>query len=521
MATGAGSPGGELRLGVSRRSFAAWSVAVTVGALGALGVFIDGAAGAISYVAAISTSAMVVLLAAGRRRSGRSPFTLVGVGLLSWAFAGMAVTIRDDLEVSGLPEIVPYLLYAGGYLPMLGGLAGMFVLADHRPRSRRLSSVADGFILFLTLYAVLWLLVVEKFAYSSTTMPRLDRAFQSIYPAGDLAMMVLAARVVVSRALATAAGWLLLVASAGCAVSHIAILVSYLRAPEGSGPFWVNLCYLWLLGLVAVAAVIDNDRAERPVGVAGAGSRLLALAVAASALLPPAVMGLMAARGHDEVALGPVAVWLFMLSLAVVVRAIVATRDLDRAHRRAAWLAAHDLDTDLLRRSPFLHEVAEGGMRDRSGTVIVVELEGIGAIGDHLGLEVAERVTAEVAERIRAATGDGAVASRMATEQFAVFLRSTPLARGRQVAGIMQLLLVEPIDVGGQRLAIDFAIGVAQADGAVIDVPAGVRRATEAMRHARRLGPGRLSVDADLTGTVLASTAQLTAGPRTVPLSSP
>ena len=240
MATGAGSPGIVLRLGVSRRSFAASSVAVTIGALGALGVFVDGAAGSISYVAALSTSALVVLLVAGRRLSGRSPFTLVGVGLLLWAFAGVAATLGDDLEVTSVPEIVPDLLYAGGYLPVLGGLAGMFVLADHRPRSRRLSSVADGFILFLTLYAVLWLLVVEKFAYSTTTMPRLDRAFQAIYPAGDLAMMVLAARIVVSRALATAAGWLLLVASAGCAVSDIAILVSYLRAPEGSSPIWVT-----------------------------------------------------------------------------------------------------------------------------------------------------------------------------------------------------------------------------------------------------------------------------------------
>ena len=84
--------------------------------------------------------------------------------------------------------------------------------------------------------------------------------------------------------------------------------------------------------------------------------------------------------------------------------------------------------------------------------------------------------------------------------------RCSALARGRQVAGILQMLLAEPMGVGEQRLAIDFAIGVAQADGAVIDVPAGVRRATEAMRHARRLGPGRLSVDADLTGLLVGAT---------------
>ena len=48
-------------------------------------------------------------------------------------------------------------------------------------------------------------------------------------------------------------------------------------------------------------------------------------------------------------------------------------------------------------------------------------------------------------------------------------------------------------------------------------VLAGVRRATDAMRHARRMGAGHVSVDADLTGTVLASSVQSTAGPKWSP----
>jgi hypothetical protein len=60
--------------------------------------------------------------------------------------------------------------------------------------------------------------------------------------------------------------------------------------------------------------------------------------------------------------------------------------------------------------------------------------------------------------------------------------------------------LRDPVDIGDTSLPLMSAVGVAQADGAVIDVTAGVRRATEAMHHARSMGPDGLAFDADLTG---------------------
>ncbi|MEI7548336.1 MAG: hypothetical protein WCK21_09805, partial [Actinomycetota bacterium] len=101
-----------------------------------------------------------------------------------------------------------------------------------------------------------------------------------------------------------------------------------------------------------------------------------------------------------------------------------------------------------------------------------------------------------------------AVLARLAHGQFAVFVRSITLGRGRQIAAQLQGSLLEPVVVNDDSVRLEVAIGVAQADGAVIDVLAGVRRATDAMRHARRAGPGRLMVDADLTGAVLSTSAQ-------------
>ena len=79
-------------------------------------------------------------------------------------------------------------------------------------------------------------------------------------------------------------------------------------------------------------------------------------------------------------------------------------------------------------------------------------------------------------------------------------LRSANLGHGRQIASAVQKALREPVDIGVTALPLLSAVGVAQADGAVIDVAAGVRRATDAMHHARSLGPDGLAFDADLTG---------------------
>jgi hypothetical protein len=97
--------------------------------------------------------------------------------------------------------------------------------------------------------------------------------------------------------------------------------------------------------------------------------------------------------------------------------------------------------------------------------------------------------------------GAGAVMARLAHDQLAVFMRSTDLASGRQLAAALQRSLAAGVAWGDVMLALPAVVGVAQADGAVIDGLAGVRRAVEAVRLGRAHGAGFVAIDADLTGS--------------------
>ena len=69
---------------------------------------------------------------------------------------------------------------------------------------------------------------------------------------------------------------------------------------------------------------------------------------------------------------------------------------------------------------------------------------------------------------------------------------------------------------GDVMLALPAVVGVAQADGAVIDALAGVRRAGNAVRLGRAHGAGFVAIDADLTGSA-AATSLLGQASRSVP----
>jgi len=485
---------------------------IAIVGVSAIGAFAHGDLLSLCYDISLWASALLLLGAAQlQARTRRAPWTWIGLGALSWAAGATVNTLLYDLHVKSIPEIVPMLLYAVGYLPIVVGLAE---LADPRLHTRRLSGIADGVLVFLSLYAVLWLLVVEKYAYS-TELPKLDRAFQSLYPAGDLAMVVLSARVIAGRMLHRRTSWTLFIASLAGAACDVALLVAYLVNPTGEYRI-INFAYQLSIAAFAVAAMLALSPAPPVMTGRARASGRLTMMVALSSLVPPAVLMVLVVGGHRELQVEPVALWPMVAAVMVVLRNLAGQRELERAHQQAMWLASHDHDTDLLRRAPFLHEVSEGDLRDRTGTVMVLEIAGLTSIGDRLGHDAADHVAVIVAERVQSLVG-AAVVSRMAYEQFAVFMRSTTLGRGRQVAASLQSALAEPVHIGDHSLALEFSIGVAQADGAVIDVLAGVRRATDAMRHARRMGAGHVSVDADLTGTVLASSVQSTAGPKWSP----
>lgn len=472
------------------------AVAVVTGILSLFGSFASGPSEIIAYVLALTVVALVILLVAKEHLVQGRAWLLIGGGVALWALGGFLLALREDAGVLTISSLMISLCYALGYLPLLLGLAD---LCDPQLRVRRVTTAVDSVLLFLALYAVLWLTVVEQVS-GDGSLSKVDRAFSALYPAGDLVVVMLAVRLVCSRVMRRRVGLLLLVAALLITAADVALLVLYLGNPDGQYPI-TDFMYLAGLSVFALAAVWSLLPAPPPVPAGAASSRRLAYLVAISSVVPPLVLVLMELFTDREVAVGPVAVWVLVAVGAAVTRQMAGVREQVSAHQKSLWLASHDPTTDMLRRTSFLREVSNRGARDRSGTVLVVEVSGLHELRDACGHESVEFAMAAVALRLKAEVGDSALFARLAHDQLACFLPSTGSARGREAALALQLRLGSGVQWDGVQLALPAIVGVAQADGAVIDGPAAVRRAIEAVRYGRSHGAGYVAVDADLIGS--------------------
>ncbi|HAP74652.1 MAG TPA: hypothetical protein DCR14_01035, partial [Acidimicrobiaceae bacterium] len=124
--------------------------------------------------------------------------------------------------------------------------------------------------------------------------------------------------------------------------------------------------------------------------------------------------------------------------LVLALRSMSGVRALEEAHQQALWLASHDLATGALMRSAFLHEVSEGSLRDRSGTIIVLELQGSLALADAEGLDLADAVRDALVVRLRHAVGPDALIGRLSSDRGGGFMTASDLGRGRQVVEGLQ-----------------------------------------------------------------------------------
>lgn len=471
-------------------------VAVVSGILSLVGSFASGPSEIIAYVLALTVVALVILLVAKEHLVQGRAWLLIGSGVALWALGGFLLALREDAGVLAISSLMVSLCYALGYLPLLLGLAE---LCDPQLRVRRVTTAIDSVLLFLALYAVLWLTVVEQVS-GDGSLSKVERAFSALYPAGDLVAVMLAVRLVCSRVIRRRVGLLLLAAALLTTAADVALLALYLENPYGQYPI-TDFVYLVGLSVFAVAAVWSLLPAPPPVAAGAASSRRLAYLVAISSVIPPLVLVLIELYTDREVAVGPVAVWVLVAVGAAVARQMAGVREQVSAHQKSLWLASHEPTTDMLHRTSFLREVSNGRARDRSGTVLVVEVTGLHELRDAYGHDAVEFTMAAVALRLRAEVGDNAVFARLAHDQLACFLHSTGSARGREAAVALQRRLASGFQWDGVQLALPAIVGVAQADGAVIDGPAAVRRAVEAVRHGRLHGAGYVAVDADLIGS--------------------
>ena len=489
-------------------------------ALAISGALVDGPTGSVLYATSLGASAVVVLAMAQQHPAAQRGWRLIGTGIAVWAATGTLVTIKYDAGFENIPDLAVYLGYTLGYIPLLAGLGD---LSRPRLRGRRMSAVVDGVLLFLTLYGVAWLLVVEPVAFDSA-LERTDRAFQALYPAGDLALVLFGVGVVMVGTVRRCVAVTILVGVVLSLAADVSLLALYLADPDGSSVL-PDLAYLGGLALIAIASVCGLVGPQTTPAPRGGRSSRLSPAIAGSAVVPAALLVAMVANGERELAVLPIAVWVLVLVVTLVVRNLAGVRDLERAHEETTWLSSHDLATGTMLRSSFLRAVAEGSLRERSGTVVVVEISGVDDLIDPIDAQTADHTIDVITGRLRNAMGSAAMLARVSHARLAAFLRTSDLGRGREIARALEKMLPEPVPVGDLMVEPLVFVGVAQADGVVIDVSTALRRATAAMRQAQLEGSSKAVVDADLMGdaesALLAAVTTGTVGPVVLAAASP
>jgi diguanylate cyclase (GGDEF)-like protein len=124
--------------------------------------------------------------------------------------------------------------------------------------------------------------------------------------------------------------------------------------------------------------------------------------------------------------------------------------------------------------------------------MLFIDLDRFKAINDVLGHVAGDQVLVEVAGRLRRMTPAGALAGRLGSDEFVVFLPGLGQTQAEALAQQLMRSMAEPFDVGDQTLRVTASIGIAWSDVGGLDRLMG--QADEAMYAAKRQGGAGVAV---------------------------
>jgi diguanylate cyclase len=411
-----------------------------------------------------------------------------------WFAAGLAVWVAGDLVYGyflyGLrEEPFPSLAdacYLAAY-PVL--VVGLLLLARGRTPGRDLAALLDAGIVAIGLTLLCWAFLMRPIAVD-TSLALLPRLITVAYPAGDLLLLVMIARVLVGGGVRNAS-YGLLVAAVGLQLAAD-VVYSVQLSMSGYAGGWVDAG--WMLSYVAWGAAALHPSMRRISEPASTGPvenlspRRLSVLAAAS-LLAPALMlwqGISTGVVIDWPAIGLGAVALFALVL-LRMSGLVTQVQLHAA--RLSHLAMRDELTGLANRRA-LHQRLHQAVGARSAGpvhVAMVDLDDFKDVNDTLGHHVGDQILTVVAGRISAAVRPTDTVARLGGDEFVIVFAGTSTAEADRLVERVLTTLRQPIAAGGHQLLVQASIGLG--DGA--DTEDGLellRRADLALYAAKRAG---------------------------------
>jgi diguanylate cyclase (GGDEF)-like protein len=435
--------------------------------------------------------------AAGGEHTTRRAWRLIAASFASY-LAGDIIwaTLEVVKNTSPFPSAADgfylcfYPLFAAGLLSFPG---------QRRTRAEHVRLGLDVATIVLATTIVVWYFALGDTIKVGGTS--LSHALSVAYPAGDLVLIFGVVTVVMRGVRSTDGGALRLLALgvgafviADIGFAHLQLSNSY-----ASGD-WPDT--FWMLAWVGLVAGADRRRrTHAPV----AGERPHAephLRPARLTALPYLAVGgsyvllMIVARHHLTEPLNGMIVGAFTLTALVVMRQLASQQDNLRLARDFERLATTDDLTGLVNRRHFL-ELAERELErfqqsDGELTIMMIDVDHFKAINDTFGHETGDSTLQWLASRCHVVLRRSDIISRYGGDELVVLLPDTALETASTAAQRLEAD-VDSADARpvGRTFSLSLSIGVASAKGCA-DLRTLLRRADEALYHAKRAGRGRV-----------------------------
>lgn len=164
--------------------------------------------------------------------------------------------------------------------------------------------------------------------------------------------------------------------------------------------------------------------------------------------------------------------------------AVIRSRQLGNLNRRATT----DHVTGLLNRHAFFHALDQTVERS---AVIYVDLDGFKSVNDRFGHTLGDRLLLEVAQRLRAAAGQGDRIGRLGGDEFAIACIGVPENQVRAAAELVRDALNQTMVIEGHKIASGASLGVAYSADSMLGTEL-IDRADQALLIAKVGGKGRV-----------------------------
>jgi diguanylate cyclase (GGDEF)-like protein len=186
---------------------------------------------------------------------------------------------------------------------------------------------------------------------------------------------------------------------------------------------------------------------------------------------------------------------LFTISIAFILLAMAKERA-ELRHRTAAMV---DPLTGIANRRAFLHDAALLAKRHashpRPTAVLLIDLDHFKSINDRFGHALGDSVLELFSDSARKTVRSTDLIGRLGGEEFASVLYDTSRDKAVAVADRMRETFAQRAqDVNGRPVCATVSIGIVHCDGPVLDVPALLAQADQALYCAKERGRNRVEV---------------------------